>query len=452
LPSRHAASSSLSTRAITILVATLTALALAVPAATAETRVNRVAGETRVDTSVQVARAGWDQADHVLLATAVDYPDAIAAASLASALDAPVLLTMPDELSSGAAAVIRDLGASEVTLLGGTKALSGAVARQARDLGVQVSRIAGATRFDTAALIAQRVAELTDVSEVAVALGTRADGRDAWPDALSAASLAGGDAVVPTLLTERYSLPGETREALQALDADHAMILGGPTAVGDEVTEAVAEHVREVSRLRGPDRYDTAISVARVAMQSAEADRAVFVSGEDFADALSGGALAARFDAPLLLVPAGLLDDEVDAFLRRDASTFQRGMLIGGNNAVTEHVETELRAAMNGEPRPAPPPPPCPANSSPDCQYTYRHPISTWERLAQCESGGNWAINTGNGYYGGIQFSLGSWQAVGGSGYPHQNTKWEQIHRGEKLQARQGWGAWPACSRKLGLR
>ncbi len=75
-----------------------------------------------------------------------------------------------------------------------------------------------------------------------------------------------------------------------------------------------------------------------------------------------------------------------------------------------------------------------------------------WDRLAQCEAGGNWSINTGNGYYGGLQFSLGSWQAVGGTGYPHQNSRAEQILRAEKLLAIQGWGAWPACSLKLGLR
>ena len=75
-----------------------------------------------------------------------------------------------------------------------------------------------------------------------------------------------------------------------------------------------------------------------------------------------------------------------------------------------------------------------------------------WDRIAMCESGGNWAINTGNGYYGGLQFSLSSWRAVGGSGYPHQASKSEQISRAESLLAIQGWGAWPACSSKLGLR
>jgi LysM repeat protein len=75
-----------------------------------------------------------------------------------------------------------------------------------------------------------------------------------------------------------------------------------------------------------------------------------------------------------------------------------------------------------------------------------------WDRLAQCESGGNWAINTGNGYYGGLQFSIRTWQAVGGVGYPHQASREEQITRGQILQARSGWGQWPACSTKLGLR
>ena len=75
-----------------------------------------------------------------------------------------------------------------------------------------------------------------------------------------------------------------------------------------------------------------------------------------------------------------------------------------------------------------------------------------WDQIAQCESGGNWSINTGNGYYGGVQFSLSSWRAVGGTGYPHEHTRAEQIKRADMLLAIQGWGAWPTCSRKLGLR
>src|SRR5262245_33213082 len=77
---------------------------------------------------------------------------------------------------------------------------------------------------------------------------------------------------------------------------------------------------------------------------------------------------------------------------------------------------------------------------------------TVWDRLAQCESGGNWAISTGNGYYGGLQFSQSSWRAAGGSGNPAGASREEQIRVAQNLQSQQGWGAWPACSRAIGLR
>lgn len=76
---------------------------------------------------------------------------------------------------------------------------------------------------------------------------------------------------------------------------------------------------------------------------------------------------------------------------------------------------------------------------------------STWDAIAQCESGGNWAINTGNGYSGGLQFTPSTWAAFGGTGTPQNATKEQQIAVAEKVQASQGWGAWPACSASLGL-
>ena len=77
---------------------------------------------------------------------------------------------------------------------------------------------------------------------------------------------------------------------------------------------------------------------------------------------------------------------------------------------------------------------------------------SVWDRLARCESGGNWGTNTGNGYSGGLQFSAGTWAANGGTGSAHNASRAEQIRVAERVRASQGWGAWPACSSKLGLR
>jgi nucleoid-associated protein YgaU len=71
-----------------------------------------------------------------------------------------------------------------------------------------------------------------------------------------------------------------------------------------------------------------------------------------------------------------------------------------------------------------------------------------WDAIAQCESGGNWHINTGNGYYGGLQFSLSTWQAYGGSGNPADASREEQIRIAEKVLNSQGIGAWPVCGKR----
>ena len=73
-----------------------------------------------------------------------------------------------------------------------------------------------------------------------------------------------------------------------------------------------------------------------------------------------------------------------------------------------------------------------------------------WDHVARCESGGNWHLNTGNGYYGGLQFSASTWRAYGGSGSAHNASREEQIAVAERVLAAQGWGAWPVCSHKAG--
>ncbi|MEV5547188.1 transglycosylase family protein [Streptomyces sp. NPDC052309] len=78
---------------------------------------------------------------------------------------------------------------------------------------------------------------------------------------------------------------------------------------------------------------------------------------------------------------------------------------------------------------------------------------AVWDRIAQCESGGNWHINTGNGYYGGLQFSASTWRAYGGTAYAptaDQASKSQQIAVATKVQRAQGWGAWPTCSARAG--
>jgi len=125
--------------------------------------------------------------------------------------------------------------------------------------------------------------------------------------------------------------------------------------------------------------------------------------------------------------------------------TFRNGKLVTAkviSQKVLDAPRDRVVAVGTKEPAPAPAP-----------TANYASGSTVWDQLAQCESGGNWAINTGNGYYGGLQFSLSTWQAYGGSGLPSENSRETQIMIAERVRAADGGGysSWPACSASLGL-
>lgn len=125
--------------------------------------------------------------------------------------------------------------------------------------------------------------------------------------------------------------------------------------------------------------------------------------------------------------------------------------------AVTAPIAVPAVAAA-----PAPPPPPARAvaprasrtraRTAPAPAGSAGSTASNFARLRQCESGGNYAANTGNGYYGAYQFSASTWRSLGYAGLPHQATAATQDQAAIRLQARSGWGQWPSCARRLGLR
>ena len=101
----------------------------------------------------------------------------------------------------------------------------------------------------------------------------------------------------------------------------------------------------------------------------------------------------------------------------------------------------------------APPPPPAPPGDPnvpppPDAQPAHRAYTVNWDAIAQCESGGNWGISTGNGFSGGLQFTPSTWRANGGSGSPNGASREEQIRVAENVLHSQGIRAWPVCGRR----
>jgi LysM repeat protein len=147
---------------------------------------------------------------------------------------------------------------------------------------------------------------------------------------------------------------------------------------------------------------------------------------------------ADRLSSPSLIFPGDSLRLSGDAPAPSSSTTSADSSASSTESSSTESSSTESSSTSS--------------SSSSDIEPQGTVSMATWDRLAECESNGNWSINTGNGYYGGLQFALSSWEWVGGSGYPHEASKAEQIARAEILLERQGWEAWPACSRQLGLR
>jgi uncharacterized protein YabE (DUF348 family) len=121
--------------------------------------------------------------------------------------------------------------------------------------------------------------------------------------------------------------------------------------------------------------------------------------------------------------------------------TYRNGRLVARKVIAQQMLRAPLAQIERVGTKPAPAP-----------TVSYASGNTVWDKIAQCESGGNWATNTGNGYYGGLQFSLGTWQAYGGSGLPSNASRLTQIAIATKIRnASGGYGAWPACSQALGL-
>ncbi len=121
--------------------------------------------------------------------------------------------------------------------------------------------------------------------------------------------------------------------------------------------------------------------------------------------------------------------------------TFRNGRLVA-RQVVWQHVLRQPTAAIER----------VGTKSAPVAAPNFAGGNTVWDQIAQCESGGNWAENTGNGYYGGLQFSVGTWHAYGGAGLPSQASRLTQIAIATKVRnASGGYGSWPACSQSLGL-
>jgi bacillopeptidase F len=289
----------------------------------------RLAGANRYETAVAVSQAGWETSEYVVLATGDNYADALAGAPLAYALDAPILLTKSEWLTQVTATEIQRLQATKIIILGGT----GAVSQEAEDaliaMGLEVERINGANRFETAALIAARVAPAGSAQAALV------NGLD-FPDALSVAAYA-ARLGMPVLMTRPDVMPDATVQALEALGVTETIVIGGTSVVSDEVMAAAPGAIR----ICGSNRYATSVAIAEFFMP--DTAQMYVATGLEFPDALSGAVLAAKNNSGVLLV-GNTVHEDVIGYLTKNS--VRRVVIFGGEGAVSSNLEDELSALL----------------------------------------------------------------------------------------------------------
>lgn len=300
----------------------------------AERGVGRVSGDTRYDTMASLAgRGNWAVGGSVILASGANYPDALAASSLAGGLDAPILLTDPNGLSDAARGRLESLCPSRVFIVGGNAAVSPDVERQVKELlgfGCAVFRVAGQTRYETSLVAAEINPKSSDTVIVATG-GNYADALSVSPYAFASGS--------PVLLCDSASgLAGTAVESIRSGGYSRAVIVGGTAAVPASVEgQLQSAGIRDVTRLSGATRFETSSRIADFELASGlgfSMDGVLLATGMNFPDALSAGPLAGRSRSPLLLVDPGA--EYACAYLSGFRGEVGSATVVGGTAAVPE--------------------------------------------------------------------------------------------------------------------
>lgn len=300
--------------------------------------IKRIGGEDRYRTSQLISYENFTGSDTVILATGLNFADALTASGLAGCTNAPVLLVKSVPLTQTLLDEIMRLGASRVIIVGGSAAVPESVRTTLVGKGLTVRRIGGVDRYETASLIGREVLGYgQNGGRVYVARG------DDFADALSLGPLAYRNKA-PLLLVKPTTVPSSTRSLLSASAFSSGCIAGGTVAVSPRVAAEIDSYVGSVSRLAGETRYSTAVAVAAWGVGSGlvSYESIGIATGTVFADALCGGvAIGSRGGVILLTKPSELVP-ETTAAIEASASIIREVQVYGGVVAVYEIVVDRL--------------------------------------------------------------------------------------------------------------
>lgn len=295
----------------------------------------RAAGATRYATmTALLSRAPWEAGRTVVLASGSNYPDALAAASLAGVFDAPIVLTDPNSLSGDAANMIEQLSPTAIYVVGGEAAISKVAADAAAyhaSANCKVFRIAGATRLETSLAIAKCVRQKSPASDtLIVATGFN------YADALSVSPYTFAYKA-PIFLCGSNGLSSDAVSYIAGAGFKRAILVGGTAAVPERVTQQLTGagiSSGSITRLAGATRYETSAKIMSHAIGAGMNVSNLFLAtGTNFPDALAAGPVAGMVRAPLLLVDLGI--GYAQTVLANYRGKVNVATVVGGVNAVS---------------------------------------------------------------------------------------------------------------------
>ncbi|WP_226654781.1 Ig-like domain-containing protein [Guptibacillus hwajinpoensis] len=283
-------------------------------------KTNRISGKDRYKTAVEISKTAFENgSETALLVRGDDFPDALAAAPYAHQLGAPILSTQKETLTAVTKEELKRLGVKKVVIIGGSSAVSGDVEQELKAMHLTVDRISGKNRYETAAKIASKL----ESDQVIVSYGGN------FADALAIAPFAARNGI-PIVLTGTNKLPSETKATLKK----QTIVVGGTAVVSDKVMNQLPDPIR----LSGSNRYDT--NKAIVEHFDHDTSRAYVATGKNYADALTGSILAAKKNAPILLVePDNVPDPIMDLVKKNDYDQYS---ILGGSAVVEDRIIVEL--------------------------------------------------------------------------------------------------------------
>lgn len=292
----------------------------------------RLGGQDRFDVAINVSKSGWPSASTVVLANWEAFGDALAATPLAYKYNAPMLLTKPGALTPRTKEEIKRLRTKNVIIVGGTISVSNTIVNELKAMGISVKRIAGNSRMEVANNISK---ELGASSKVVIADGFN------FPDALSIAPYAARNGYPILLTNNKHNLEQSTQNLINSRNISQTIISGGPLSV----SETVYKSVPNPRRFGGNSRYEVSANIANAYFSSRS--NAFVTKGTIFADALTGSVLAAKRNAPILLIESNSIPKPIKSSIANNE--FTNFTILGGPISVSESINNMLKKKIVGQ-------------------------------------------------------------------------------------------------------